>query len=230
MTTPEALRARYARLTDEALFSLLASHNSDGLTSEEFRILTEEIARRSLGKSASAPVIEPPTIPASLPTPNRALPGAYCYAAAPVELRLLAGVIDAAVVLGAYALLSGVIVVLRLRSPELLVRLVSFLGMIPIAYYVLLRDARPLGPSVGKRFADLMVVNLRTGRPCVARDSVTRSLFFVLCYFLPAFAWLIEPLAIVIDRDGQRFGDKAANTQVIEVTTYSTDGRAATSQ
>ena len=219
MPASEALRARYRKLTNEALFSLLASHNSDGLTSDEFRILTEEIARRSPGKPGTTPRVEGPAVLAAARPPTQASPGARVFAKAPLELRLLAGIIDVVFVIAAYALLSGIIDVMRSFSPEMLTRLVFFLGMVPIAYYVLLRDGRPRGPSVGKRFAGLMVVSLRTGRPCDARDSVTRSLLFVLCYFLPAFAWLIEPLAMVVDRDGQRFGDKAASTQVIEVKT-----------
>ena len=227
MATSEALRTRYGKLTNEALFSLLASHNSDGLTSEEFRTLTEEIARRSLGESASMPRVESPTILALSAPPKATFRGARPYAKAPLELRLLAGVIDLAIVTAGYAILAAIALAMGSFSPQVLGRLILYLGMIPIAYYVLLRDARPVGPSVGKRFAGLMVVSLRTGRPCDARDSVTRSLLFVLCYFLPAFAWLIEPLAMIVDRGGQRFGDKAASTQVIEIKTYSADDVAA---
>jgi len=86
--------------------------------------------------------------------------------------------------------------------------------------YLFLRDARR-GQSLGKRASRLMVVSVTTGRPCSARDSAFRSLVLVLTGILiPGVGWLIEPIVALVDKDGRRLGDRAADTQVIEVSSY----------
>jgi len=63
---------------------------------------------------------------------------------------------------------------------------------------------------------------LESNRPCSRGSSFTRnflgfSLFFV-ALFLPVIGWLlffVEPLAVISSREGQRFGDRWARTQVI---------------
>ena len=82
------------------------------------------------------------------------------------------------------------------------------------ATYLVLRDAVG-GQSVGKFLQGLIVVSLETGRPCGFSGSARRNLLFlvpganVVAVFLEAFTLVREP-------QGQRLGDRLAQTQVVE--------------
>jgi len=82
--------------------------------------------------------------------------------------------------------------------------------------YLLLRDALFLqGQSVGKFLFSLVVVNLQTGRPCSRGGSVRRNLLFLIPGLnIVAVIW--EIVTVVRDPQGQRLGDRLAQTQVIE--------------
>ena len=82
------------------------------------------------------------------------------------------------------------------------------------AAYMLLRDS-VRGQSLGKLICGLVVVSVETGQPCGIRGSVWRNGVFLL----PGanlVAMFLEPLTIVRDPQGQRLGDKLAQTQVVE--------------
>ena len=53
MPTHDAPHSRFGQLSDQALLALLASEESDSLTSAEFRALTEELVHRGLRKSTA---------------------------------------------------------------------------------------------------------------------------------------------------------------------------------
>jgi uncharacterized RDD family membrane protein YckC len=84
------------------------------------------------------------------------------------------------------------------------------------AMYVLLRDALFIpGQSVGKFLFGLRVINLATGRPCGRLQSAQRN-FILVVPGLNLVAVALEAVAVPRDPQGQRLGDKLANTQVIE--------------
>ena len=80
--------------------------------------------------------------------------------------------------------------------------------------YLLLRDSVQ-GQSLGKLLFGLVVVSLDTGRPATLTSSVRRNLLFLLPGANVPAAFL-ETLTLVRDVQGQRLGDRLAQTQVIE--------------
>ena len=86
-------------------------------------------------------------------------------------------------------------------------------------YYAFAKDGWPGGQSLGKRRAGLMVVHLATDKPCSRGQSSIRTLILVATKALP-LAVLIEPIIILVSRDGRRVGDRAAGTQVIPASAY----------
>jgi uncharacterized RDD family membrane protein YckC len=82
------------------------------------------------------------------------------------------------------------------------------------AAYLLLRDAIK-GQSVGKFFLSLIVIDLETGRPSSFFGSVRRN-FLLLIPGANLLAIFLESATIVRDPQGQRLGDKLAQTQVVE--------------
>ena len=90
----------------------------------------------------------------------------------------------------------------------------SVLGLIGAAVYLLLRDGTG-GQSLGKLSVGLVVVNIQTGRFCSWKDSALRNVF-VLIPGANVVAVFLEWLTILRDPQGQRLGDRIAQTQVIE--------------
>jgi uncharacterized RDD family membrane protein YckC len=123
------------------------------------------------------------------------------YAKANVARRLIAAAID--------GLLVGTCLVFSSRLDSALFVAVG-------AAYVLLRDALFVpGQSVGKFLLSLLVISLENGRPCTRAGSARRNLILVIP-FLNAVAIPFEALTIVRDPQGQRLGDRLAQTQVVE--------------
>jgi len=82
------------------------------------------------------------------------------------------------------------------------------------AAYLLFRDAIG-GQSIGKLLFGLVVIRLETGRPSSVSGSLQRNLLLLL----PGanlVAIFLEAQTIVRDPQGQRLGDKLAQTQVVE--------------
>ena len=82
------------------------------------------------------------------------------------------------------------------------------------AVYVLLRDAM-WGRSVGKFCFGLVVISVETGRPCTRGASASRNVLFLLPG-ANVVAALLEAATLVRDPQGQRLGDRFAQTQVVE--------------
>lgn len=93
------------------------------------------------------------------------------------------------------------------------------LFIIPLIYGFI-KDGLGNGQSYGKRAMNLMVVNLDDNTPCGMGKSALRYLVMFLLGFIPYVGGLIEPIIVLADKDGRRLGDRAANTQVIEVRQY----------
>jgi uncharacterized RDD family membrane protein YckC len=82
------------------------------------------------------------------------------------------------------------------------------------ALYLAFRDAIG-GRSLGKLLCGLMVVSVETGRPATTRDSLRRNLVLLLPG-ANVVAVFLEATTIVRDVQGQRLGDRLAQTQVVE--------------
>jgi hypothetical protein len=121
------------------------------------------------------------------------------YAKVDVWKRLLAAWVDGMPVLAAWFLYS---------------RTGSLLGAGVAVLYLLLRDSIG-GQSLGKLLAGLVVVNVRTGRLCTWKESLLRNVF-VLIPGANIVAVFLESITIIRDSQGQRLGDRLAQTQVIE--------------
>src|SRR5688572_542568 len=92
----------------------------------------------------------------------------------------------------------------------------SILFIVIGAMYLLLRDALFIpGQSVGKFLFGLRVISLGDGRPCSRLQSAQRN-FILVVPGLNVVATALEAVAFTRDPQGQRLGDKLANTQVIE--------------
>jgi hypothetical protein len=90
----------------------------------------------------------------------------------------------------------------------------SFWGAAVAVLYLLLRDSIG-GQSLGKLLAGLVVVNVRTNTLCTWKESALRNVF-VLIPGANVVAIFLEALTIHRDPQGQRLGDRLAQTQVIE--------------
>ena len=82
------------------------------------------------------------------------------------------------------------------------------------AAYLLFRDAIR-GQSVGKFLLGLVVISLESGRPCSLAGSVKRNLLFLLPG-ANVVAIFLEARTVVRDPQGQRLGDRLAQTQVVD--------------
>jgi hypothetical protein len=121
------------------------------------------------------------------------------YAKVDVRKRLLAAWVDGTPVLGAW-LLYG--------------RTGSLAGAGIAILYLVLRDSIG-GQSLGKLLVGLVVVNVQTGSLCTWKESVLRNIF-ALIPGANVVAPVLETLTIIRDPQGQRLGDRLAQTQVIE--------------
>ena len=84
------------------------------------------------------------------------------------------------------------------------------------AVYLLLRDALFIpGQSVGKFLFGLRVISLENGRPCGRWHSARRN-FILIVPGMNVVAAVLETFEIARDTQGQRLGDRLANTQVVE--------------
>ena len=121
------------------------------------------------------------------------------YAKADVRRRLYAATIDGFIVVTSFLLYWNTEFVLYLAAG---------------AAYLLFRDAIR-GQSVGKFILGLVVISLETGHPSSLAGSVRRNLLFLL----PGanlVAIFLEVRTIVGDPQGQRLGDRLAQTQVVD--------------
>ena len=121
------------------------------------------------------------------------------YPKANTEKRLLAAAIDGLLVLTAWLLYQA---------------MDSYAPLAGGAVYLLLRDAVG-GQSIGKVMMGLTVIRVETGRPCSVMGSIQRNAM-LLVPGANIVAVFLEPVTILRDPQGQRLGDRLAQTQVIE--------------
>src|ERR1700704_3272754 len=121
------------------------------------------------------------------------------YVKADVKKRLFAATIDGLMVVTTCVLYWNSDVVLYLAAGSA---------------YLLFRDALK-GQSIGKFLLGLVVISLETGRPCSLAGSVRRNALLLL----PGaniVAIFLEAGTVIRDPQGQRLGDRLAQTQVVE--------------
>ena len=121
------------------------------------------------------------------------------YAKADVRRRLFAATIDGLIVVMSCLLYWTSDFVLYLAAG---------------AAYLLFRDAIR-GQSVGKFLLGLVVISLENGRPCSLAGSLGRNLLFLLPG-VNVVAIFLETRTVVRDPQGQRLGDRLAQTQVVD--------------
>ena len=121
------------------------------------------------------------------------------YVKADVRKRLFAATIDGLMVVTACVFYWNSDVVLYLAAGSA---------------YLLFRDALK-GQSIGKFLLGLVVISLETGRPSSLAGSVRRNALLLL----PGaniVAIFLEAGTVIRDPQGQRLGDRLAQTQVVE--------------
>ena len=121
------------------------------------------------------------------------------YAKADVRRRLFAALIDSIPVVTSWLLYQNT---------------GSIASLIIGAAYVLLKDGIR-GQSLGKLWCGLVVMNLETGQPCTLTDAAWRNALFLIPG-ANVVAVALEPITLMRDPQGQRLGDRIAQTQVIE--------------
>ena len=90
----------------------------------------------------------------------------------------------------------------------------SMLYLLGGALYLLLRDSIS-GRSLGKFCFGLVVIDLHSKRPCGRMRSLTRNALLVIPGANLA-AIFLESASVLRDPQGQRLGDRLAQTQVVE--------------
>ena len=121
------------------------------------------------------------------------------YSKADLGRRLSAAMIDGALVTTAWMLFRQYASVLY-----------ALAGLL----YVIFKDSLA-GRSVGKFCCGLVVLDVHTGRPCGRVGSATRNILFAIPG-VNVSGVLLESTTIVRDSQGQRLGDRLAQTQVVE--------------
>jgi len=217
MYTVDDFRVRYSRASDEDLLSLLET-DPTRLTPEARLALAEEAERRSL--RLGDPVRGVPILTESL-EPSIDGRRKWYYAKASLGNRFGAMMIDGIVGLGPviFAAILGWVFNLGQQSHA-----TQVFNMIATSawglYYRFTKDARPNGQSIGKKICNLMVIDVETGAPCSLGQSIGRGLVLFFLNVIPILGQLVEPIMVLSSNDGRRLGDRAAGTQVVDVSTY----------
>ena len=206
----ESRRERYGRYSDKELEQLLAA-GAEGLSPDEREALAEEAGMRGLSiGTLAATLVRPPASPLDV----------WHYPKAPIGARLLAWIIDS--VIGIFmpimASTIGIASSHGKMNPVNVVLLIS--SIVWAIYYNFTKDAQDQGRSIGKRAMGLRVVNVKTNKPCSKGESSLRALMLMVLNMVPLVGGLIEPVAILAQREGRRVGDKVAGTQVIDNRLY----------
>lgn len=219
MDTVETFRVRYARTSDEDLLAIIAV-DPQSLTPEARQALAEEVRRRELKgpgvDTLLATISYNPWVDS--PSTERMVK----YPKAPFGSRLLAYIVDgfvgAAVFIGALAF--GAFNDWLTGGGGFVFGMIILAAFVWALYYSFAKDGREGGQSIGKGMVDLMVVNVKTNKPCSTGESALRALILILLNIVPLVGIFIEPVVAIAADDGRRLGDRAADTQVIRTSDY----------
>ena len=233
MSTLETYRAEFRAASDDELLRRAAPTRgaAPALSAEAWLALTEEMERRglvapddTLADLALEEYQAAPVTVAPVREPGTAL---VRYRKASFGRRLTAFVIDSFVAFAPMVLTFGLMfgVLADNGGGPALLGVLSIIAAIGWTfYYRLTKDGRANGQSIGKSLLDLMVVDLETNRPCTRGKSALREIVMLGLDALP-LGFLVEPIAAIAADDGRRIGDRAANTQVIDVADYRPNSR-----
>ena len=227
MPSLDTYRAEFRAASDEELVKRAAPARgaAPALSAEAWLALTEEMERRGLAAPddalADLALEEYQAAPLPVAPVRDARTGAVQYRRASLGSRLVALVVDWFVAFAPLAVPIALMVATEPQSgPSLAIAILLMIAGVGWAfYYRLTKDGRPNGQSIGKSLVDLMVVDLETNAPCTRGKSALREIVWLGLNALP-FGFLVEPLFAIIDDRGRRVGDRASNTQVIEVADY----------
>jgi uncharacterized RDD family membrane protein YckC len=103
-------------------------------------------------------------------------------------------------------------------------------GVLMGATYIAIADGLFNGQSLGKRIIGLKVVRAADGGPITFKDSLIRNSMYAviyLFYLIPYLRWVLIPTVgliivafevyyLIVDLNGFRVGDLAADTRVID--------------
>lgn len=211
MQTIDEFRVQFSRSSDADL-ARLAAAGAESLRPEAWQALNEELQRRRMPTYSSP--YAPPSSSSILTTGK--------YAKAPVGQRFLAYLIDGIIAGAAFVAAAGYafVQVNDRKQVDTTTGIFVAAAIVWGLYYTFAKDGFEAGQSFGKRAFNLMVVNVVTNRPCSLGESFGRNGIQALLGVIPIVGWLIEPLAVLLDENGRRLGDKAAGTQVIETRMY----------
>jgi uncharacterized RDD family membrane protein YckC len=85
---------------------------------------------------------------------------------------------------------------------------ISFVALIGL--YIVVKDCF-FGISIGKRVSGCRVVDYETGKPIGLFQSLLRNILLLI-----PFAWILEFVVILLQKDRRRIGDWIANTIVVK--------------
>lgn len=211
MDSVDNWRERYTSASDAELRAILGAGTTQ-LTPEARQALMAELTRRRMLADIS-PLDKLAWPPEVAPAPR--------YAKASFRKRLGAHIAD--MVFSSLPILGSAILMLFIGEVAI-IGVLGFIAMLAsicwVIYYSFTKDGREGGQSVGKKWLDLMVVNVTTNRPCTKGESFIRQLDLFFLQMIPVVGWLVEPVVMLASKDGRRLGDRAANTQVIDVSEY----------
>jgi uncharacterized RDD family membrane protein YckC len=102
----------------------------------------------------------------------------------------------------------------------LVIALLGLLGGVPGILYILLKDGLFNGRSLGKKLLGIRVVDVNTGAPCSFKQSAIRHVGTLIPLVHVVYG-IVECVMVIVQSDHRRFGDRWADTIVIEAN----DGR-----
>lgn len=228
MPSLETFRAEFRAASNEELVRRAAPPRgaAPALSAEAWLALTEEMERRGLAPPddtlAELALEEYQQAPLAVAPLRDERTGLVRYRKASLGRRFVALVVDSIVAFTPLIAAAGLMVGIFANGAGGGLALGILLAVASAAwmfYYRLTKDGRPNGQSIGKSFVDLMVVDLETNRPCTRGKSALRELVMLGLNALP-LGFAVEPLFALIDDNGRRVGDRAANTQVIDTADY----------
>jgi|GEM_PF-2253754 len=167
----------------------------------------------------------PPSQPTAPPQPTA--PGTP-YPRGPLGGRLLALIADSIIASALLPLAMLLYIPDAIEAdatggvPFLGLGLLAVAGLWYTAYF-LGRDAFG-GAGFGKRLAGLVVASTDSGSIARAGATIVRQVVLFALNLIPLIGGLIEPLMVLVDKEGRRLGDKAAKTQVVKASDLAARG------
>lgn len=150
--------------------------------------------------------------------PAVAAPTDAPYDKAPLGARFVAVMVDG--IIASALLPAGIILIAAASAREEFsvvgVVLVGLGGLWQLAYSFG-RDMFA-GAGWGKRLMGLTVVSTSTGMVAKAGSTILRQVVLYALGIIPVIGSLIEPVMVLVDKEGKRVGDKVAKTQVVRST------------